>query len=235
VADDNQLTVAIVDDDQAILETLSAYLSKRECRVLVARSAPELDNILSREIVNVIVLDLMMPGEDGLSMCRRLANDYPIIMLSALGDVPDRVIGLELGASDYLAKPFDPRELLARIRAAARRPAIHRERLRKQRYGFEGWVLDANEIRLTDPDGRDIALSGGEFQLLYAFVERPQRLLTREMLIALSLGRDADVFDRAIDVSISRLRRKLKLGDHPSLIETVRGEGYRFVAAVKRF
>ena len=231
---DPALAVAVVDDDDAILETLSSYLSKRGCTVWTARSGTELDDILSRGVVDVVVLDVMMPGEDGLSICRRLADKYAIIMLSAIGDVPDRVIGLELGATDYLAKPFDPRELLARIRSAARRPAIVKERVKKQVFAFEGWLLDVDEVRLTNPDGSIVPLSGGELQMLHVFVDRPQRLLTRETLLAATLGHDADVFDRAIDVTISRLRRKLSWTDQPSPIETVRGEGYRFRSVVKR-
>lgn len=228
------LTVAIVDDDDAILETLSAYLSMRGCRVWTARSGEELDEILARDVVNVIVLDVMMPGEDGLSICRRLAGQHAMIILSAIGDVPDRVIGLELGASDYLAKPFDPRELLARIRSLARRPALAGERVKRQLFGFDGWLLDLDDVRLTNPDGQIVPLSSREMRMLEVFLTRPQRLLTRETLLAETHGPTADVFDRAIDVTISRLRRKLVHADLPSPIETVRGEGYRFRPAVKR-
>ena len=231
---DPELSVAVVDDDEAILETLSSYLSKRGCRVRTARSGAELDDILVRDVVDVVVLDVMMPGEDGLSICRRLADKHSIIMLSAIGDVPDRVIGLELGATDYLAKPFDPRELLARIRSAARRPQIVRERAKKQLFAFEGWLLDVDEVKLTNPEGKIVPLSSTEVRMLEVFASRPQRLLTRDALIEATHGYDADVFDRAIDVTISRLRRKLGRPDQPSPIETVRGEGYRFWPAVKR-
>lgn len=231
---DQELSVAVVDDDEAILETLSSYLSKRGCRVWTARSGFELDDVLARNLVDVVVLDLMMPGEDGLSICRRLSDKHSIIMLSAAGDVPDRVIGLELGATDYLAKPFDPRELLARIRSAARRPGIVKERIKKQVFAFEGWLLDVDEVKLTDADSTIVSLSAREVRILHVFLNRPQRLLTRDTLIAATHGDDADVFDRAIDVTISRLRRKLKRPDQPSPIETVRGEGYRFRPAVKR-
>jgi two-component system, OmpR family, response regulator len=229
-----ELSVLVVDDDEAILDALSSYLSRRGCRVSTARSGTDLDNVLSKEVVDVVVLDLMMPGEDGLSICRRLADKHSIIMLSAIGDVPDRVIGLEMGASDYLAKPFDPRELLARIRSAARRSATVAERINKQTFAFDGWLLDVDERKLANPEGSIVPLSGGEFQMLHAFVQRPQRLLTREMLLSTTLGHDADVFDRAIDVTISRLRRKLKWPDQSSPIETIRGEGYRFRPVVKR-
>ena len=234
VQSNSELSVAVVDDDEAILETLSSYLSKRGCKVWAARSGAELDEILTQRSIDVVVLDVMMPGEDGLSICRRLADKHPIIMLSAMGDVSDRVIGLEMGASDYLPKPFDPRELLARIRSAARRPALVKERSKKQVFAFDGWVLDVEEMRLTRPDESIVPLSGGELQMLYVFVNRPQRLLTRDALLAASHGADANVFDRSIDVTISRLRRKLSRADTPSPIETVRGEGYRFRPPVRR-
>lgn len=231
---DSSISIAIVDDDEAILETLSTYLSMRGCRVRTAASGAGLDALLSKEMFDAIVLDVMMPDEDGLAICRRLASSYPIIMLSAMGEVSDRVIGLELGACDYLAKPFDPRELLARIRALVRRPSIGNERAKRRVYAFDGWLADEDELRLTDPDGQFVALSGMEFNVLLAFLQRPQRLLTRDMLLSAVHGPDPDVFDRAIDVSVSRLRRKLSAGGHDSPIETVRGEGYRFTSAVKR-
>lgn len=228
------ISVVIVDDDEAILETLSSYLGMRGCRVRVARSGSELDDICQNDVFDVVVLDLMMPGEDGLSICRRLSDTYPIIMLSAIGDVPDRIIGLELGASDYLSKPFDPRELLARIRSLARRPAIAQERRKRQLFAFAGWLLDADEMKLTNPEGAIVPLSSAELRVLEAFINRPQRLLTREMLLAATHGPDPDVFDRAIDVTISRLRRKLIVDGATSPIETIRGEGYRFRVPVKR-
>lgn len=231
---DRNVTVAIVDDDKAILETLSSYLTMRGCHVHIALSGAELDDVLRNDVIDVIVLDLMMPGEDGLAICRRLADQHPIIMLSAIGDVPDRIVGLELGASDYLAKPFDPRELLARIRSLARRPAIARERVRRQVFTFEGWLLDVDEVKLTNPDGQIVPLSSTELSILEAFINRPQRLLTREKLLVATHGPDPDVFDRAIDVTISRLRRKLVASGAASPIETIRGEGYRFRASVKK-
>lgn len=234
VRSDSSISVAVVDDDEAILETLSSYLSLRGCEVRTAASGAELDDLLITNVFDVIILDVMMPGEDGLAICRRLADTHPIIMLSAMGEVPDRVIGLELGACDYLAKPFDPRELLARVRALARRPVIGNERSRRNRYAFDGWLADADEFRLIDPDGQHVSLSGTEFNVLLAFLQRPQRLLTRDILLSAVHGPDANVFDRAIDVAVSRLRRKLAAGGQASPIETVRGEGYRFTSTVKR-
>lgn len=232
---DAHLAVALVDDDEAILESLSYYLSRRGLDVRTAQSGSELDDILQQVVIDVVVLDLMMPEEDGLSICRRLGDEHAIIMLSAIGDVTDRVIGLELGACDYLVKPFDPRELLARIRSAARRSAIARQRQRRLLFSFEQWILDVDDMRLTDATGNEVSLSAGELHLLHVFVDRPRRLLTREFLLSATQGSGADAFDRSIDVTVSRLRRKLHRQGEPSLIETVRGEGYRFSAMVKRF
>ncbi len=228
------LSVALVDDDEAILETLSAYLDLRGCNVRTARSGAELDTLLAHETFDVIVLDVMMPGEDGLAICRRLSPHHPIIMLSAMGEVSDRVIGLELGAWDYLAKPFDPRELLARIRSLARRPVIVAERAKQQAFSFDGWVVDVDALTLLNPAGDVVALSGSEWSVLQAFLNRPQRVLTRDMLLTDVHGPVPDVYDRAIDVAVSRLRRKLLWSEQPSPIVTVRGEGYRFMPAVKR-
>lgn len=229
-----ELTVAIVDDDEAILETLSAYLALRGCTVSTANSGAALDRLLAEQSFDVIVLDLMMPGEDGLAICRRVAHKHPIIMLSAMGEVSDRIIGLELGACDYLGKPFDPRELLARIRALARRPTIADERARHQSFQFDGWVADLDSVQLRNPAGETVPLSSTEWSVLLAFLTRPQRLLSRDMLLTDVHGPNPDVFDRAIDVAISRLRRKLAWEGQVCPIETVRGEGYRFIVPVGR-
>ena len=229
------LRVAVVDDDEEILDSLSHYLSRRGCAVATARSGVELDAVLTDDRVDVVVLDLMMPEEDGLSICRRLASTKPILMLSASGDVADRVLGLEMGAWDYLAKPFDPRELLARIRSLARRPlAGPLEPPKQQIYTFDGWSIDLNEQRLTDPEHQAVTLSSAEFDLLSAFVRRPGRLLSREYLLSATHGPDADVFDRVIDVTVSRLRHKLSRVNKQTVIETVRGEGYRFHPTVRQ-
>ena len=180
---------------------------------------------------DLIVLDVMMPGEDGLSLCRRLApGGTPILMLSALDAVTDRVVGLEVGAWDYLTKPFEPRELLARVRALLRRPSTDRP---AGGLSFAGWRLDVEERRLRDPAGRQMSLSEGDHALLAAFVQRPGRVLTRDALLDLARGLDVESYDRAVDIAVSRLRRKLAEADPTPLIETVRGVGYRFLPAVR--
>ena len=227
--------VLIVDDDGDIRDGLAQVFARAGFAVSTAGDVPTLERALDNEGADVIVLDLMLPGEDGLSACRRLsaAGAPPIIMLSALGDDADRIVGLEIGADDYLAKPCNPRELVARVRALLRRarerpePAASGEALR-----FEGFRLDLARRELTDPDGVVAPLSGGEFRLLRAFLERPQRVLSRDLLLELAFG-EGDVFDRAVDVQVSRLRRKL---ERPGLelIRTVRGEGYLFAARPER-
>jgi DNA-binding response OmpR family regulator len=157
-----------------------------------------------------------------------LANEHPIIILSAISDVADRILGLEMGASDYIAKPFDRRELLARIRSVARRSGGPPRQINKRVLLSEGWTIDLEDRALTDPSGAPVMLSAKEFDLLQTFVERPGRLLSRDYLLSVTHGRDSDVFDRVIDVTISRLRRKLERTARPLIIETVRGEGYRF-------
>jgi len=226
--------VLVVDDDPGIREVLTDYLTRHGYEAEGAASAAEMDRALQARRPDLIVLDVMMPGEDGLSVVRRLAgNGPPVVMLSAMGEDTDRIVGLELGADDYLPKPCNPRELLARIRAVLRRP---RETAGEAgtALGFAGWRLDLMRRALTRPDGQDVPLSAGEFALLRAFAEGAGRVLTRDQLLEKARGQDADVFDRAIDVSISRLRRKLDDGSGVELIHTLRGEGYRFDAKVTR-
>ncbi len=226
--------VLVVDDDPGIREVLTDYLTRHGYEAEGAASAAEMDRALQTRRPDLIVLDVMMPGEDGLSVVRRLAgNGPPVVMLSAMGEDTDRIIGLELGADDYLPKPCNPRELLARIRAVLRRP---REAAGEAGAAlcFAGWRLDLMRRALTRPDGQDVTLSAGEFALLRAFAEGAGRVLTRDQLLEKARGQDADVFDRAIDVSISRLRRKLDDGTGLELIQTLRGEGYRFDAKVSR-
>lgn len=199
--------------------------------VRTADGAPACDRELGLAPADLLVLDVMMPGEDGLSLCRRLAPaGTPILMLSALDAVTDRVVGLEVGAWDYLAKPFEPRELLARVRALLRRPGTDRP---VGGLTFAGWWLDVGERRLRDPAGRPVLLSEGDHALLTAFVQRPGRVLTRDSLLDLARGLDAASYDRAIDIAVSRLRRKLAEADPAPLIETVRGVGYRFLPPVR--
>jgi len=232
--------ILMVDDDPGIRDVVSDFLGRHGYKVETAADAPEMERVLERGPVDLIVLDVMLPGEDGLAICRRLTaqeNGPPIIMLSAMGEDTDRIVGLELGADDYLAKPCNPRELLARVRAVLRRA--------EQRSGgggalgagceFAGWRLDLVRRELRSPAGVVVNLSSGEFSLLRAFVERPQRVLTRDQLLEFARGPDSDAFDRAIDVQISRLRRKLDDGgDSHDLIRTIRNEGYMFTAKVKR-
>ncbi len=226
--------VIVVDDDASIRDAIADCLLLHGYQVRVAADAAGLDLLLLNERPDAIILDWMMPGEDGLSVCRRLqALAIPILMLSAMGATPDRVIGLEMGADDYLAKPFDPRELLARVRALLRR----QDKLRAQvasELRFAGWRLLPDQRRLFTPDGRELALSRGEFALMLALAERPGRVLGREQLLQLTHGEDSDSVDRAVDLAISRLRRKLGQAapGAEALVQTLRGEGYRFGAEV---
>ena len=229
--------ILVVDDDPGIREVLTEYLSQHGYLTEGAATAAEMDRALAARPPDLIVLDLMMPGEDGLSVCRRVSGKGgpPIVMLSAMGEDTDRIVGLELGADDYLAKPCNPRELLARVRAVLRRSE---QRSTGGALGagceFAGWRLDLVRRELRSPAGVVVNLSSGEFSLLRAFVERPQRVLTRDQLLEFARGPDSDAFDRAIDVQISRLRRTLDDGGGQDLIRTIRNEGYMFTAKVRR-
>ena len=230
--------ILMVDDDPGIRDVVSDFLGRHGYQVVTAGDAREMEQELERGPVDLIVLDVMLPGEDGLAICRRLAvaPAPPIIMLSAMGEDTDRIVGLELGADDYLSKPCNPRELLARVRAVLRR-AEQRGQAASVSAGceFAGWRLDLVRRELRSPQGVVVNLSSGEFSLLRAFVERPQRVLTRDQLLEFARGPDSDAFDRAIDVQISRLRRKLDDGGGgQDLIRTIRNEGYMFTAKVKR-
>ena len=226
----------VVDDDRDIRTLVAQFLTKHGYRVTAVRDGAEMMKALEAARVDLIVLDLMLPGEDGLSLCRRLraTSTTPIIMLTAMGEETDRIVGLEMGADDYLAKPFSPRELLARIKAVLRRVAT------PQTVGdgakvltFEGWSLDLTKRELRSRDGVLVQLSAGEYDLLAAFVEHPQRVLTRDQLLDLARGRAAVPFDRSIDVQVSRLRRKIEPDPaEPTLIKTVRGGGYLFTPTV---
>ena len=225
--------ILIVDDDDSIRDALADYLARQGFRVRLAQDAAAMDRALAVAAADLVLLDLMLPGEDGLSVCRRLrAGGPPVLMLSALGETMDRIVGLEVGADDYLAKPFDPRELLARIRALLRRRDVDGGAPPELR--FAGWRFDVEQRRLHAPDGGLVSLSGGEAALLRAFAESPGRLLSRDQLMERARGGAADAFDRAIDLAVSRLRRKLGRHDATALIETVRGEGYRFLPRVRR-
>jgi len=229
--------ILVVDDDAGLRQHISAYLSEHSLTVEVAQNSAEMEQILSTKPIEVVVLDVMMPGEDGLSICRRLAarNGPPVIMLSAMGEEVDRIVGLELGADDYLAKPCNPRELLARIRAVLRRREEGGGRLSADLgYSFAGFQLDMSRRQLKAPNGVLVLLTAGEFALLLAFLAHPNRVLSRDELLERARGGEADVFDRAIDVQISRLRRKLHACTERELILTYRGSGYMFDADVRR-
>ena len=232
--------ILVVDDDPGIRDVVSDFLGKHGYKVATAADAREMEQLLERGPVDLIVLDVMLPGEDGLAICRRLSssdNAPPIIMLSAMGEDTDRIVGLELGADDYLPKPCNPRELLARVRAVLRRAEAKSTRPEGAAVcEFAGWSLDLVRRELRSPHGVVVNLSSGEFSLLRTFVERPQRVLSRDQLLELARGPDSEAFDRAIDVQISRLRRKLDDGGGggQDLIRTIRNEGYMFTAKVRR-
>jgi two-component system OmpR family response regulator len=231
---DDSATLLVVDDDRDIRLLLANSLGARGYRVETASSARDMDQILSRTPIDLVILDVMMPGEDGLSACRRIARqDGPeVILLSALGEEQDRILGLEVGASHYLPKPCSPREILATVRAALRkRGAIAAPE--GDVYSFEGWRIDLGSHELFDPNGVLVGLTDGEFAVLRVFIERPRRVLSREALLAAARGPDSDAYDRAIDVQVSRLRRKLRAGGD-EIIRTVRNEGYLFVPRVVR-
>ena len=232
--------ILVVDDDREIRDLLSKFLERQGMRVSAARDAREARKLWPLGRYHLVVLDLMMPGESGLDFARwlRAQGEVPIVMLTAMGEETDRIVGLELGADDYVAKPFNPRELLARIRAVLRRAhgegATQKEPPPKA-IRFAGWTLEPARRRLLDPQGAEIALTGGEYELLVVLLERPNRVLTRDMLMDLLRGRQAGPFDRAIDVAVSRLRRKLEDdGRNPQLIKTVRGGGYVLAADVEK-
>jgi two-component system OmpR family response regulator len=217
--------VLVVDDDLGFREQVTAYLSDRGLIAEGADGGAEMDRMLLRDSFDIVVLDLMMPGEDGLSICKRLAKQRgpSVVMLSAMGEEADRIVGLELGADDYLAKPCNPRELLARLRAVMRRRREGAaETSSHTSYAFAGAQLDVSRRRLRGPNGVAICLTGGELSLLMAFVTSPNRILSREALLEHAHGSDADIFDRAVDVQISRLRRKLNACVDRELITTYR-------------
>jgi len=231
--------VVAVDDDSAVRALLSEYLTQNELRVSTVASGQELAALLERESVDLVVLDVRLPGEDGMQIARKLRAEstIPILMLTARAEEADRVMGLELGADDYLTKPFAPRELLARVRALLRRSkaadTVADQISRVRAYRFGSWELNIGLRRLKSADGALVELTNGEFSLLTAFLSAQQQILTRDQLLNLSRLHNAEVYDRSIDVQILRLRRKIE-GDpaHPKFIRTERGAGYVFLAAV---
>jgi len=231
--------ILVVDDDREIRTLLREYLQQQGYRVTAVADGKGLRAAVDNSHPDLIILDLMLPGEDGLTLCRdlRARSAVPIIMLTARGEETDRIVGLELGADDYIAKPFSPRELLARIKSVLRRTRALPENLKHEESGvfrFAGWTLDAATRNLTSPAGVVVALSGTDFRLLKIFVDHPNRVLTRDQLIDLMLAREAGPYDRAIDVQVSRLRQRLgEDAKEPVIIKTVRGQGYVFSAHVE--
>lgn len=239
--------IAVVEDDHEIRDLIVAYLGREGFDVRGVPDGKAFDAVRDSFDPQLVVLDLMMPGEDGLSICRRIAPGLPVLVLSAKGEDIDRIIGLEVGADDYLAKPFNPRELVARIRAILRRhgqsarvpvqvapTALSDASGPGEVLHFEGWVLDVNRRRLTAPSGEQTPLSYGEFALLTEFARRPQRVLSRDQLLDWTRRDDESAFDRAIDVQLSRLRKKMSAEGGSALIKTIRNVGYLFSAQVLR-
>ena len=228
--------ILVVDDDRDIRSLLARFLGEHGFRVSEAHDGRKAQQVLKTTKVDLVILDLMLPGEDGLTMCRRLRAEggMPIVMLTALASDADRIVGLELGADDYVTKPFNPRELVARVKAVLRRSEGARDVARPpRRVGFAGWALDLVNRELRSPAGVVVQLSAGEFDLLRAFVENPQRVLNRDQLLDIARGRSAAPFDRSIDVQVSRLRRKIEADpETPALIKTVRNGGYLFTPDV---
>ena len=235
--------ILVVDDHRDIRESLARYLRKNGLRSSVADSAAQARKFLKAAAVDLIVLDIMMPGEDGLSLCRSLVESgtVPVILLTAMAEDTDRIVGLEIGADDYVTKPWDERELLARIRSVMRRVTERRSAGAKaidaeqRQVSFNGWILNLDSRELKNPEGRKIELTSGEFSLLNEFIEKAGRVLSRDHLLRAIYSRDWEPFDRSIDVLVTRLRRKIEADSrHPEIIKTVRGTGYMFAAAIKR-
>lgn len=232
------IRLLLVDDEPGLREPLAEYLSRQGFAVTQAASAAEARSILRDDVPELVLLDIMMPGEDGLSLCRHLseARAIPTILLTAKGEAMDRIIGLEIGADDYVVKPFEPRELVARIRSVLRRAAKGAAApVEDELFEFEGWQLDPLKRRLTSPEGALVSISSVEFRLLMAFLEHPRQVLDRDRLLDMVQGREAHLFDRAVDNQVSRLRRKIEVDSrNPTMIQTVWGGGYMLAADVRR-
>lgn len=228
----------VVDDDREIRDLLTRYLTRHGYRVSAAKDGQEMKRYLADRNIDLVVLDLMLPGEDGLSLCRWLhaENGPPVVMLSAMGEDADRILGLEIGADDYLPKPFNPRELVARIKAVLRRSQAPAQAaaVGGGALSFCGYTLDQAQRRLVDAQGQEVVLTAGEYELLVALACRPRRVLSRDDLLEITRGRSAGPFDRSIDVQISRLRRKIEPDPaDPTIIKTVRSGGYVFAPEVQ--
>lgn len=233
---DESSHLLVVDDHRDIRESLSRYLQSHGYRVSAAANGEEMKRLLRTASADLVVLDIMMPGEDGLSLCRHLRETtaLPVILLTAVAEDTDRIVGLEMGADDYLTKPFNPRELLARIRAVLRRSQQlpqNKDYIEGEQRHFDGWTLDVKRRELLDAQGIAVALSTGEYRLLVAFINHPGVVLSRDQLLDITRGRDAQVYDRSVDNLVSRLRQKIENDPaNPQLIKTIWGGGYQFTA-----
>ncbi len=240
MASERSQHLLVVDDDREIRDLVSRFLMRHGYRVSTARDGREMKQALADWSVDLIVLDLMLPGTDGLTLCRELraSSKVPVIMLTAMGEEMDRIVGLEMGADDYLPKPFNPRELLARIKAVLRRleqPLRVPDEARSNLIRFEDWEFDTATRVLKGADGAGVDLTAGEFELLQTFALHPQRVLSRDQILDMTRGRSAVPFDRSVDVQVGRLRRKIEADPaNPLLIKTVRGGGYIFTPSVER-
>jgi two-component system OmpR family response regulator len=238
MSEEDHPRLLLVDDEETLRVPLAEYLSRQGFRVTEADNAARARAVLRDDTPDLVLLDIMMPGEDGLSLCRHLveSRDIPVILLTAKGEPTDRIVGLEIGADDYVVKPFEPRELVARIRSVLRRASrLGAPAEDNQSYLFEGWTLDPLKRRLTDPDGVVVPISSAEFRLLTALLDHPRQVMDRDRLLDLVQGREAHLFDRAVDNQVSRLRRKIEVDSrNPQLIQTVWGGGYMLAADVRR-
>ena len=236
---DNSAHILVVDDHHEIRDLLSKYLSRNGFRVSNADGGVKMRQILKTAAIDLIVLDVMMPGEDGLTLCRHVRENenIPVILLTALGEETDRIVGLEIGADDYVTKPFNPRELLARVKSVLRRsqsmPREAQETEEPEVLRFDDWTLYVHQRELLSPDGVTVPLSAADYRLLVTFLKRPAMVLSRDQLLDLTSGRTAQLFDRSIDNQVSRLRKKIEADPkNPKLVKTVRGGGYVFTAKV---
>lgn len=240
MSEESPISLLLVDDEATLREPLAQYLTGQGFRVREAERAALARSRIAEERPDLVLLDIMMPGEDGLSLCRHLmeTQQIPVILLTARGEATDRIVGLEMGADDYIVKPFEPRELVARIRSVLRRAQRSEPDAAVESghvYAFEGWTLDPLKRKLRDPEGVTVPISTAEFRLLCAFLDHPRVVLDRDRLLDMVQGRTAHMFDRAVDNQISRLRRKIEADTrNPHFIQTVRGGGYSFAAHVSR-